>query len=462
MTIQANLLNTISEYPYPLLFTSVGGAHLYGYWSPTSDYTIRGVHILPLEDVVGLHSPHDKIELTRPFPANGHCLDWSTYDIKRFFRRLLKHDGQALEQLFSPLILRATAEHERLADIGRTCLTRNHAQYYMGEMESQRTKLSRAARQPIGSLLGLYRVMLTGIHLMRSGEMVLNLPHLNEEFKLSYLNELIEANQQGHADDALKHSDWNFHDSECERLETRFMEAHESSSLPEYADIENELNDLLVHLRINGPGDPVQANMSDTEIPMPQAWFQPEAVDVEPIDEETTITVRAARPKRVEICHPTLADADEFLNLMRESENLHYPWVAPPTTPEAFEHYINRISTPDHEGFVVRKPDGGPIVGVININNIVRGALQSGFLGYYVGNPYAGKGHMSEGMELVIDYAFNELMLHRLEANIQPENERSLSLVKRCGFHREGFSPKYLRIDERWRDHERWAILACE
>ena len=96
---------------------------------------------------------------------------------------------------------------------------------------------------------------------------------------------------------------------------------------------------------------------------------------------------------------------------------------------------------------------------MINLNEIVRGAFQSAYLGYYIGTPYAGQGYMMEALKLVIEYAFNELRLHRLEANIQPQNAASLALVKRCGFRKEGFSPRYLKIDGDWRDHERWAIL---
>ena len=99
------------------------------------------------------------------------------------------------------------------------------------------------------------------------------------------------------------------------------------------------------------------------------------------------------------------------------------------------------------------------ITGVININNIIRGSFLSASLGYYVGAPFAGRGYMREGLERVKRYAFIELGLHRLEANIQPGNERSLALVKRCGFEREGTSRDFLFIDGRWRDHERWTVI---
>ena len=102
----------------------------------------------------------------------------------------------------------------------------------------------------------------------------------------------------------------------------------------------------------------------------------------------------------------------------------------------------------------------GGLVGVININDVIRGAFQSASLGYYAFTPYAGQGLMYEGMLLVLKHAFGKLKLHRVEANIQPGNRSSIALVKKCGFVKEGFSRRMLKVCGRWRDHERWALLA--
>jgi len=172
--------------------------------------------------------------------------------------------------------------------------------------------------------------------------------------------------------------------------------------------------------------------------------------------------------ERVGIRRPSDADAEEFVALMRASAALHQRWGEYPTTTDKFQTYLRRRDLPDQEGFLVCARDGGggngsgAIVGVININAIVRGFFQSGYLGYYVGEPFARRGYMNEGLRLVIRYAFAELKLHRLEANIQPENAASIALVRKCGFRYEGFSPRYLRINGEWRDHERWALLADE
>lgn len=156
-----------------------------------------------------------------------------------------------------------------------------------------------------------------------------------------------------------------------------------------------------------------------------------------------------------------LADSDreEYLALVRDSRVLHRPWVSPPETPQAFARYLARGRRPDAALLAVCRRDVRAIAGVFSISEIVRGPLESGYLGYYAAARHAGSGYMTEGLTLVLRYAFLRLKLHRLEANIQPQNARSIALVERCGFRREGYSRRYLKIAGRWRDHERWAIL---
>jgi len=125
-----------------------------------------------------------------------------------------------------------------------------------------------------------------------------------------------------------------------------------------------------------------------------------------------------------------------------------------------FEVYVKRMASDSHRGFLVVGCETGELVGVISLHHIIRGPLQSAFLGYYAFVPHAGKGLMREGMRLVLKHAFQKLKLHRLEANIQPKNRASIELVRSCGFVREGFSRRYLKVNGHWKDHERWAILA--
>jgi [ribosomal protein S5]-alanine N-acetyltransferase len=151
----------------------------------------------------------------------------------------------------------------------------------------------------------------------------------------------------------------------------------------------------------------------------------------------------------------------EFLAAVRRSKSLHRPWVAPPDTAARFRDYLSRRDGERGLGFFVL--DGADaLVGVINVNEIVRGVFQSGYLGYYAFAPYAGKGLMTEGLSKAVSTAFRTHRLHRLEASIQPTNHASVALVKRLGFRLEGFSPRYLKIGGVWRDHERWAITRDE
>jgi ribosomal-protein-alanine N-acetyltransferase len=152
------------------------------------------------------------------------------------------------------------------------------------------------------------------------------------------------------------------------------------------------------------------------------------------------------------------ADAGEFIEAVRASRALHHPWIDPPDTPERFATLLVHAGREGQATFVVRHASCGGLVGYFNLSNIVRGAFQSGYLGYAAFASHAGRGLMTEGLREVLRCAFGELGLHRVEANIQPANIRSIALVRGVGFEKEGFSPRYLMINGDWRDHERWAI----
>jgi ribosomal-protein-alanine N-acetyltransferase len=166
------------------------------------------------------------------------------------------------------------------------------------------------------------------------------------------------------------------------------------------------------------------------------------------------------RGSRVFLRSPEAGDLREFVALMRASRSFHRPWATAPTDNDRFAAYLADDLRDDFEGMLVCRQEDLAIVGFFNLSQIVRRALQSAYLGYAVGKPYAGQGYMREGLELVLWRAFTDLRLHRIEANIQPGNLASIALARGAGFHREGFSPRYLKIAGRWRDHERWAILA--
>ncbi len=165
---------------------------------------------------------------------------------------------------------------------------------------------------------------------------------------------------------------------------------------------------------------------------------------------------------------PRRADTRPFVAAVRASAHLHRSWVQAPATQARFADYLarfagassRRLEGAAHVGLVACRVDDDALVGVFNLSEIVRGAFQSAYVGYYALAPHAGRGYMAEGLELTLRFAFRVMRLHRIEINIQPGNSRSIKLARRAGFTREGFSRRYVKLAGRWRDHERWALVA--
>ncbi len=153
-------------------------------------------------------------------------------------------------------------------------------------------------------------------------------------------------------------------------------------------------------------------------------------------------------------------DATQFALAASRSKSLHKRWVHPPTEPRAAAELASRRQGPTDFGYLIHEYDTGAIAGYIEVTNIIRGPFQSAYLGFYMFKGYERRGYMKWALGVIIKRAWKELKLHRLEANIQPENAASIGLVKGLGFSKEGYSPAYLKIGGRWRDHERWAILS--
>jgi ribosomal-protein-alanine N-acetyltransferase len=166
------------------------------------------------------------------------------------------------------------------------------------------------------------------------------------------------------------------------------------------------------------------------------------------------------KPKaRVRLERPSARREREFLQAALRSRALHRGYVVTAATPSEYRRYLRAARRANQESFFVVDVQSNELAGVININEIVRHAELSGRLGYYAFVPHAGTGLMGEGLRLVVERAFGELGLHRLEANIQPRNRRSSALVAGLGFRCEGNARGFLKIGNRWRDHERWALL---
>lgn len=242
------LRKQVAEHPFPLLFATISGAHLYGFPSPDSDFDIRGVHLLPLEEVVGLRTGPETVE--RSGVHDGLEIDLVTHDARKFFGLMLKKNGYVLEQLLSPLVVFTTPEHDELQAIGRDCVTRHHAHHYLGFAETQWRLFLKETPRRVKPLLYVYRVLLTGLHLMRTGEVEANLLHLNELERLPYLPDLIHRKISGTEHGHLPEADVDFHEREYQRLQAELEAAFRASTLPEVPSESARLNELLVRLRL--------------------------------------------------------------------------------------------------------------------------------------------------------------------------------------------------------------------
>ena len=250
--IDYDLLRTeLNRHPYPLLFATISGAHLYGFASPDSDYDLRGVHVLPLRQAVGLLPKRETVEVSGV--RNGTELDLVTHDALKFFNLMLKRNGYVLEQLFSPLVVTARPEHEELKAIGSKCITRHHSHHYRGFAETQWKLFTKEEPPRVKPLLYVFRVLLTGIHLMRTGSVEANLTILNQEFRLPYIPELIERKVTSAENATLDSSELDFYFSEHQRLLLDLEAAAERSQLPAEPSGREDLNDLLIRLRIEQP-----------------------------------------------------------------------------------------------------------------------------------------------------------------------------------------------------------------
>ncbi len=223
-------------------------------------FSLRGAHVLPLEKVVGLEVRDETVQDSRII--EGLEMDIVSHDVRKFFGLLLKKNGYVLEQLFSPLIVHTTPEHAELKAIAPGCITKHHSHHYFGFAETQWKLFLKESPRRVKPLLYVYRVLLTGIHLMRTGKIEGNLVTMNEQFKLPYIADLVARKLAGPEKSKLEDADIAFHESEYQRLRAELQTAHDSSPLPELPRDETRaaLNDLLVRVRLNaspeskGPG----------------------------------------------------------------------------------------------------------------------------------------------------------------------------------------------------------------
>lgn len=257
MNIDARLHRIVAAQPYPLLFATISGAHLYGFPSPDSDFDLRGTHVLPPERVLGLEVRDETVQDSGVI--EGLEMDIVSHDVRKFFGLLLRKNGYVLEQVFSPLVVRTTPEHAELKEIirtqpgGRGVVTRHHSHHYFGFAETEWKLFLKESPRRVKPLLYVYRVLLTGVHLMRTGEVESNLVALNESARLSWIPELIERKTRGE-NTTITDADLGFYEAEYLRWRGELQAAHDASALPELPADETRaaLNDLLIRVRLQG------------------------------------------------------------------------------------------------------------------------------------------------------------------------------------------------------------------
>jgi len=229
---------------YAPLFVTVSGAHLYGFPSRDSDVDLRGCHKLPLADVVGLDVPRETIE--PKLDLAGTEVELVSHDVGKYLRLLVRNNGYILEQVFSPIIVVGQAFLDELRPIARRCITRHHYHHYRGFYATQRKLIEKEEPKTVKPVLYAYRVLMTGIHLLRTGEVEANLLRLNEHFGFAFLHDLVA---QKTVEQAPADLDWEFHVGRLAELEAQLDRAFEESDLPEDRD-RNAVNELLVRLRL--------------------------------------------------------------------------------------------------------------------------------------------------------------------------------------------------------------------
>jgi predicted nucleotidyltransferase len=245
MLDRAHLAEVARRGPEPI-FATISGAHLYGFASPDSDVDLRGAFLHPLRSLLGMRPPPETLTVQDKTAVD---LDWVAHDVRKFARMMTHHNGYVLEQLFSPLVVVSTPAHEELIALGKGCITRPTVRHYLGFARGRRKRL-REPDATVKHLLYAYRVLLTGIHLMRTGEMIANILVLNERFGLPEVDDLVARKRAGAEKMRVDNRDLGLHEPILDELESSLREAHDRSALPEEPTTIDALEDLLVRLRL--------------------------------------------------------------------------------------------------------------------------------------------------------------------------------------------------------------------
>lgn len=240
-----SLRRLVEQLDYSPLFVTVSGAHLYGFPSPDSDVDLRGCHQLPLAEVVGIDVPEETLE--RNVDHHGTEVELVSQEIGKYLRLLLKNNGYILEQIFSPIVVLGREFLDELRPLAGQCITRHHYHHYRGFYAAQSKLIEKQEPKRVKPILYAHRVLMTGIHLLRTGQVEANLLRLNEHFRLSFLDGLIALKVLEDAPAAAV--DWAFYRANLAALENQLDQAFRDSPLPNERD-RNAINQFLVGLRL--------------------------------------------------------------------------------------------------------------------------------------------------------------------------------------------------------------------
>lgn len=249
MLDRGHLVSVVRQGPEPV-FATISGAHLYGFASPDSDVDLRGAFMWPARELLGLRPPKETLTIEDKSTID---LDWVAHDVRKFARLMTNHNGYVLEQLFSPLVVVTTPAHEELMALGRGCVTRPTVRHYRGFARGRRKRLAEP-HPTVKHLLYAYRVLLTGIHLLETGEVVANIQALNERFRIAPIDELVARKRAGTEHMALDARELDEHGRLLDRLEAKLEAAHDGSSLPDEPTTAEALEDFVVRLRLDDRG----------------------------------------------------------------------------------------------------------------------------------------------------------------------------------------------------------------
>lgn len=247
-TLDPRVLREVAGQPHRLVFVTISGAHLYGFPSPDSDFDLRGAHLLPAERVLGLDVRDETLELS--VDRDGLEIDLVTHDLRKFVAMMLKKNGYVLEQLFSPLVVCTSPLHAELKRLARGCITRHHVHHYQGFAHTQWELFHKERPRRVKPLLYVYRVLLTGIHLMRTGRIEANLPVLDDEYRLPYIADLIARKVSTKEKVTIEDADLALHEAEFTRLLARLLAEAQVSQLPEEATARGDLERAVIEARL--------------------------------------------------------------------------------------------------------------------------------------------------------------------------------------------------------------------